>query len=105
MSNSLTNKNVISKMELVLYGFVAAILFGIHIFLLLKSQLLFNLLITCYIIVFAITVIIITNKYKISYNNTDFSIITYYSFFTIFLQALIIILSFLMLRNKSRYNF
>lgn len=105
MSNSLTNKNVMSKMELVLYGFLAALIFSIHIFLLLRSQLLFNLLITSYIIAFSVTVVIITNKYKTTYSNADFSVITYYSFFTMFLQVFIIILSFFMLKNKPRYNF
>lgn len=105
MSNSLTNKNVMSKLTLVLYGFLAAIIFGIHIFLLLKSQLLFNLLITCYIIAYCLTVVIITNKYKATYSNADFSAITYYSFFTMFLQVFIIILSFFLLLKKPRYNF
>lgn len=106
MSNSLTNnKNVLSKLELVSYGFIAATVFGIHIFLLLKSQLLFNLLIACYIIAFSITVTIITDKYKTAYSNSDFSIIMYYSFFTMFLQLFIIILSYFILKNKSRYNY
>lgn len=103
-TNRLTDKEVIPKLLLMLIGFGGAAIFAVHVLLLIKSQLYFNILMSVYIITYSVIVVIITNNYKSFYSNKDFSIITYSSFYSMFLQVFLIVMSFVIYRKKNLYS-
>lgn len=104
-TNHLTDKEVVPKLALMLIGFGGAAIFAVHVLLLIKSQLYFNILMSVYIIAYSVIVVIVTNNYKSTYSNKDFSLITYSSFYSMFLQLFLIAMSFIIYRKRSTYPY
>lgn len=85
---------------LLIFAWVLAI--GIHIGLYFFSKDVFNIIMSIYIIAFAVIFIVFLQKKKNYTTDTEFSVITYMSMFVILLEIIILVISFVSLvRNKS----
>ena len=85
------NYNSLAQFELVLFFVAGAIVLGIHVGLYLYNQFIFTIFLSIVVIAYVITVILIINGIKTKLSAAEFSSINYLSFYTIFLQAFLIL--------------
>lgn len=97
-SNKSSSKQLLNI--LLIFAWVLAIC--IHVGLYLFSKDAFNIIMSIYIIAFAIIFLVFLQKKKNYTTDTEFSVLTYMSMFVILLEIIILVLSFLSLfRNRD----
>ena len=89
--NSAIGYNVYTQLELVMLFFAGALVLGLHVALYLYSPHFFSIFISVYVIVYAIIVIVLVENIKTALTAKQFSSISYFSFYSIFLQVFLIL--------------
>jgi hypothetical protein len=85
--------NLKSKLKIVGLLILGAIVFGLHIAIFKINQQLFTILICTYVIIYTILVITVLYKNYSTINNTQANLLINLSFYTIFLEIFIILLT------------
>jgi CDP-diglyceride synthetase len=101
--SSTTSSDFYSKLKNFGMLIAGAAILGVHVGLFYWNNYIFNIFVCLYITLFAVLVTVLLYKNKSCFNNATraFNIITYFAFYTIFLQVIMIILSIVFLNLKQ----
>lgn len=100
---SVNSVNLSTQMKNVLIIFCSIIILGIHLVMFIYSKDLFNIIMSFYIIGFAIIFVVYLQKKKQYMTSKEYSILSYISLFIIGLEVMVMIISFVSLSSKN-YN-
>lgn len=108
MSTTTATSDISSQLKNFGMFVAGATILGIHVGLFWWNTYIFNIFVCLYITLFAVLVTILLYKNKSCFDNSKkaFSVITYFSFYTIFLEIIMIFVSiaFLSYKNKNNYS-
>jgi hypothetical protein len=96
----MTNKDVVPKLFTVISVSLGALMFAIHVVIFNWSQFGFNVLLSMYVIIYSVVVVVIANNSKSCFNDSNYSVLIYYSLYTIFLQIALVIFTLIMWRKR-----
>lgn len=99
--NDTNQEKINSNIRIAVTGFFGIIIFLIHAALLYFNLWAFNVLVSLYIITYAVFILILTYKNKTSYNNISFNLLVNFSLYTIILQIFLLVFFTIKIATKK----
>lgn len=101
MSSSMDTKDISKNIRVIGYAVLGIVIFVLHILVFYLNQYMFNVLVCCYVVVYALVTLISVTKNKDCFNKPLFNILTYFSLYTVVLQVFLLIFTIVMYMKRK----
>lgn len=96
-----TGKNLNANLKVAGFAVLGIVIFVLHIVVFFVNQYMFNILVSLYVLIYAVLIFIIITKNTDCFSKSIFNITINFSIYTIILQLMLIILTLVMYARKK----